>query len=94
MKSQNSREELQKIPGVGESLSKDLYSLGIRSIGDLKNKSPEDLFEALCKRQGRKIDRCVLYTFRCAVYYASDKSHEPEKLKWWNWKDDPTLVHP
>ena len=32
-------------------------------------------------------DRCLLYVFRCAVYYASAQKHEPEKLKWWNWKE-------
>jgi hypothetical protein len=29
----------------------------------------------------------MLYTFRCAVYYASNTKHDSEKLKWWNWKD-------
>jgi hypothetical protein len=33
------------------------------------------------------IDRCVLYGFREAVYYASHKNHDPELLKWWNWSD-------
>jgi hypothetical protein len=27
----------------------------------------------------------MLYVFRCAVYYASNETHEPERLKWWNW---------
>ncbi len=26
--------------------------------------------------------------FRCAVYFASSEKHDPELLKWWNWKDD------
>jgi hypothetical protein len=30
---------------------------------------------------------CVLYVFRCAVYYTSHEHHEPELLKWWSWKD-------
>ncbi|MGA3073400.1 MAG: helix-hairpin-helix domain-containing protein, partial [Bryobacteraceae bacterium] len=30
---------------------------------------------------------CVLYVFRCAVYFASEAEHDPELLKWWNWKD-------
>lgn len=34
------------------------------------------------------MDRCMLYVFRCAVYYASSEQHDPELLKWWNWKDD------
>jgi hypothetical protein len=28
----------------------------------------------------------VLYVFRCAVYYAGHREHDPELLKWWNWK--------
>jgi hypothetical protein len=30
-----------------------------------------------------------LYVFRCAVYYATNKSHDVELLQWWNWKDRP-----
>jgi hypothetical protein len=29
----------------------------------------------------------VLYVFRCAVYYATEKEHDPELLKWWSWQD-------
>ena len=79
--------ELTKIPGVGKSIAQDLWDLGIRSITDLKNKNPEVLYLKLCKLHGTKIDRCVLYVFRGAVYFASHKKHNPEKLKWWNWKD-------
>ena len=28
----------------------------------------------------------MLYVFRCALYYASNDIHDPELLKWWNWK--------
>jgi hypothetical protein len=24
------------------------------------------------------------------VYYASNAEHDPEKLKWWNWKNLPS----
>jgi hypothetical protein len=34
------------------------------------------------------VDRCMLYVFRCAVYYATNKKHDPKLLKWWNWKED------
>ena len=45
--------------------------------------------EQECVRQGVKVDRCVLYVYRCAVYYANTSPDErkPELLKWWNWKD-------
>jgi len=80
--------ELQQIPGVGKSIAADLYGLGIRSIKELKNKKPEELYAKLEAKQGTHIDRCVLYVFRSAVYFASNKKHNPELLKWWNWKDN------
>lgn len=79
--------ELQQIPGVGPSIAQDLWDLGIRSIADLRGADPEVLYVALCKQQGQVLDRCLLYVFRCAVYYASEAHHDPELLKWWNWKD-------
>lgn len=79
--------ELRTIPGVGKSISMDFWNLGIRSVNDLRNKKPETLYESLCKQAGMRVDRCVLYVFRCAVYYASAKKPKPESLLWWNWKD-------
>lgn len=79
--------EFREIPGVGPSLAQDLYDLDYRSIDELKGKNAEDMYEELVIRQGRPIDRCVLYVFREAVYYADNDTHDPELLKWWNWKD-------
>ena len=79
--------ELQKIPGIGISLGKDLIDLGYRRIVDLKGEDPENMYQNLTRLRGCHIDRCVLYVFRCAVYYASNTIHEPDLLKWWNWKD-------
>jgi hypothetical protein len=78
---------LQKIPGVGPSIEKDLLDLGICRIDDLKGESPDDLYARLCSIKNARVDRCVLYVFRCAVYYAEKKVHDPMLLKWWNWKD-------
>ena len=79
--------EFRKIPGVGKSISQDLYDLGYRSIEELKNQNPEEMYANICVKQGMHVDRCMLYVFRCAVYYASNDIHDPELLKWWNWKD-------
>lgn len=79
--------EFQQIPGVGKSIAQDFWNLGFRSIEELKNKDPEELYHRLCVYEGKIVDRCLLYVFRCAVYYASNKTHDPELLKWWNWKD-------
>ena len=80
-------DELQTIPGIGPSLAEDLRSLGVRRVADLKGRNARQLYDELNRKSGVRQDPCVLYTFRCAVYYASRKRHDPEKLKWWNWKD-------
>lgn len=79
--------EFRQVPGVGKSISEDLWDLGLRSVSDLKKQDPEDLYLRLCALQGTHVDRCMLYVFRCAVYYACNDIHDPELLKWWNWKD-------
>jgi hypothetical protein len=77
------------IPGVGKSIANDLWNIGIRGVSDLKGKDPEVLFDLSNKHAGVVQDRCLLYTFRCAVYYAEtpEDEQEREKLQWWNWKD-------
>ena len=84
--------ELQKIPGVGASLSKDLFDLGYRSADELKDKVPEEIYHDLMVLRGKQLDRCVLYVLRGAVYYESNSAHQPELLKWWNWKDDSQFI--
>ncbi|MFS8158644.1 MAG: helix-hairpin-helix domain-containing protein [Candidatus Roizmanbacteria bacterium] len=79
--------KLQIIPGVGKSIAEDLISLNVLSVSDLIGKDPQKLYDDLCVIQQQKIDRCMLYVMRCAVYFATEKTHDPEKLKWWNWKD-------
>lgn len=79
--------ELQIIPGVGKSIANDLYDIGIKKVADLAGKSPNKLYKKLNKYSGVNNDICVLYTFRCAVYYASESRHKKEKLNWWYWKD-------
>jgi hypothetical protein len=81
------QKELMTIPGVGKEVSQDFYELGIRKITDLKDKDPQKLYDKLCRIQNAKVDRCMLYVMRCAVYYASHTRHDVEALKWWNWKD-------
>jgi len=83
---QDVERELRRIPGVGPSIAGDLYALGIRSVAELRGRDPEELYARLCAWQGGPVDRCVLYVFRCAVYFASNDRHDPELLKWWHWK--------
>jgi hypothetical protein len=77
---------LTSIPGIGKSIAQDLEHIGIHSVVDLKGKDPETLYERSNEHEGAMQDRCLLYVFRCAVYYA-EGGRNAEKLKWWNWKD-------
>ena len=79
--------DLKNIPGVGKSIEQDLINIGIEKINDLKGKDPEELYHKSCLFKGFKEDRCLLYVFRLAVYYAENENRETEKLKWWYWKD-------
>jgi hypothetical protein len=81
------QKDLMRIPGVGKSISKDLVNIGITSVSDLKGKNPDLLYDKSNKFAGTVQDKCLLYVFRCAVYFAENESHDPDKLKWWNWKD-------
>ena len=86
-RNQTIKTDLRTIPGVGPSIEQDLLRLGIKQVEDLQGKDPQALYERFCLIEGRNVDRCLLYVFRCAVYFASEKKHDPEKLKWWNWKN-------
>jgi hypothetical protein len=86
---QSALRELRTIPGVGPSIARDLFELGVRQVADLKNADAENLYERRCVQQGVQIDRCLLYVFRCAVYFASTPRPSARLLKWWNWKDQP-----
>ena len=84
---ERSIQQLRIIPGVGKSIANDLWRIGITSVEDLKDRYPQELYDLSNQQVGVVQDRCLLYVFRCAVYFASKKKHDPEKLKWWNWKD-------
>jgi hypothetical protein len=85
--------DLISIPGVGPAMARDLWDLGVSSVQDLKYRNPEAMYRQLCALEGGPVDRCMLYVFREAVYYASHQQHDPALLNWWAWKDPQTPVH-
>ena len=80
---------LTEIPGVGKRTAAVMEALGIREASDLRGRDPEELYLRECRMKGCQEDRCALYVWRAAVYYAEQESPDPEKLKWWYWKDRP-----
>jgi len=86
---EQSLKELRTIPGVGKSIANDLWNIGIQKVTDLKGCDPDVLYNLSNKLAGTVQDRCLLYVFRCAVYFAETPpdDQEKEKLQWWNWKE-------
>lgn len=81
------KNDLQIIPGIGANMKQHLFNIGIKKVDDLVGKDPEELYLKDTIIRGFPADRCLLYVFRLAVYYAENEVHEKEKLKWWYWKD-------
>ncbi len=88
MKAKSNERGLLSIPGIGPSLADDLRLIGVDRPSCLKGKDPEKLYRKLEQVTGTHQDRCVLYTFRCAVYFVNEKHHDPMLLKWWSWSDE------
>lgn len=78
-------ELLTTLRSVGPSIARDLRSLGIQGISDLKGRSGSDLYQALCTKTGKRQDPCVLDVFRCAVAQAEDPALPTEQQDWWYW---------
>ncbi|MDX1646554.1 MAG: helix-hairpin-helix domain-containing protein [Longimicrobiales bacterium] len=78
---------LESIPGIGPSLARDLRDLGFHEVEDLRGVDPEEMYARLIRLRGHHQDRCVLYAFRCAAYYATEREPDPALLEWWAWKD-------
>ncbi len=77
---------LRQIPGVGRETETDLRALGVEEVEQLVGLDPDALFSRLAHHQGGYTDRCNLYVYRCAIYYA-EGGRDPDLLKWWKWKD-------
>ncbi len=84
---ESKKTDLKTIPNIGEKTKQSLQKIGITCVEDLKGQDPEDLYLKDCIAKGFEEDKCQLYLFRMAIYYAEHTSHEEEKLKWWYWKD-------
>ncbi|HAB66719.1 MAG TPA: Pathogenicity locus [Firmicutes bacterium] len=79
---------LTTIPNVGKKTKESLKNIGINYVEDLVGKNPKELYELDCNKKGIKVDKCQLYLFKMAIYYAENKQNlDEKKLKWWYWKD-------
>jgi hypothetical protein len=64
-------QELSKMPGVSEKTAEGMYLLGIRSLGDLKGRKGEEMYEQLRNRSDFFAEPCMLNQLKIAVKMAS-----------------------
>ncbi len=69
------------VPNVGPAIAQDLLRLGIRRVEDLAGANPDELYQELCRLEGRHVDMCVRDVFAAAVDYADGKPSKP----WWEY---------
>ena len=91
MKREASKETIIKkfmtLPGVDAAIAEDLYSIGVRSFGEIRKFTPEQLYVKLFAREDSYIDNDILYIFRCIHYYLKNHNPSHELLNWKNWKN-------
>lgn len=80
---------LERIPGVAPRTARSMEDIGIHSVEDLRGRDTEELYRLDCLKKGFQEDRCALYVYRTAVYFAEHEDQDTEKLRWWYWKDHP-----
>lgn len=80
--------ELRRIPTIGANMEEHLIRLGYSSLDSLIGQDPEEMYRRDTALHGGSLDRCVLYVYRLAVYYAENRDHlDPDLCRWWAWKD-------
>ncbi len=77
--------KLKDLAGIGPAMLEDFRQLGVRSVEQLSEEDPQELYDRLCKVRKTRMDPCVLDTFRCAVEQARDPDLPAEKRQWWYW---------
>ncbi|WP_415447944.1 DUF4332 domain-containing protein [Bifidobacterium aquikefiri] len=80
--------DVTRIPGIGKKMAQHLALAGYPSVESLKMQDPDEVYAKDCLAQGFQVDRCALYSYRLACYFADHNGQLPEgKPNWWDWKD-------
>lgn len=73
---------LQSLRNIGPATAEGLYSIGIKTPEQVRLSDPEEIYERLKKKEGGRLDKCVLYLFQGAVL----------DIPWWKCKDLPKAL--
>ena len=78
--------DFQTLASVGPAAAQDLWDLGCRSLHDLADRDPVDMYHDLSLRMGIELDPCVEDVFRCAIAQVRDPQLPADRRNWWYWK--------
>lgn len=76
---------LCELRSVGPATLRDLELLGVRSVEQLAQCEPRDLYVSLCEVTGQRHDPCAEDVFAAAVAQARDPELPRAQCDWWYW---------
>ncbi|HJP94024.1 MAG TPA: helix-hairpin-helix domain-containing protein [Pyrinomonadaceae bacterium] len=82
---QKESRQLKDLVSVGPATLEDFEMLGIRSVGQLRARSPQRMYRELCRFKGQRLDSCCLDVFVAAVAQAKNPDLPIEQRQWWYW---------
>ena len=82
---QTEARQLKDLISVGPALLKDFDLLGVRTVAQLRTRSPERMYRRLCTLKKQRVDPCCLDVFVAAVAQARNPELAIEQCQWWFW---------
>ena len=82
---QTETRQLRDLVSVGPAMLEDFELLGVRSVAQLRRRSPQRMYRELCRIKNQALDPCCLDVFVAAVTQAKDPNLPIEQRQWWYW---------
>jgi hypothetical protein len=82
---QTEERQLKDLVSVGPATLEDFELLEIKTVAQLRRRSPQRMYANLCRLKGQRIDPCCLDVFVAAVAQARDPQLPIEQRQWWYW---------
>ena len=76
---------LEDLVSVGPAMLQDFELLGVKSVSQLRRRSPQRMYRELCRLRGQRMDPCCLDVFVAVVAQAKDPHLPVEQRQWWYW---------
>ncbi len=75
--------KLKDLTSVGPAMLADFELLGISTVAELRRRSPQRMYDELCRLKRQRLDPCCLDVFVAAVAQAKDPNLPVEQRQWW-----------